>query len=507
MDTVVIDGENLTLEMVMAISRGDVAVLVSNEARTRIMDSRRSLDRILESGEIAYGVNTGVGDFENVVIPRDRIATLQRNLIRSTAAGVGDPLSKETAKAMMLLRANALAKGYSGVRLELVDLIVEMINRDVIPVVPKKGSVGSSGDLVPLAHIALVVMGEGEAWVGGERLDGGQALERVGLDAIELQAKEGLALINGTQLMCAIGCICLNRALLLLKAAQIALAMSLESLSGTDHAFDERLFKVRPHPGPLVVARNLRLLLSESEIVASHRECCKVQDAYTLRCGPQVLGAVMDSLSRGREVLEIEINSATDNPLIFEGEALSGGNFHGEPLALALDAMALAVHEISSFSERRIARLLDGKLSGLPRFLTRDEGVDSGLMITQYVAAALTSESKLMATNASADSIPTSANQEDFNSMGSIAADKLERITGNAELVVAIELLCAAQALEFHSMKPGLGSTEALSFIRENVDRVIDDRPLSKEIEWIRDMIVNGRLVERVEEPLPIPLE
>jgi histidine ammonia-lyase len=507
MDTVVIDGENLTLEMVMMVSRGEAAVLVSDEARTRIANSRRSLDNILESGEIAYGVNTGVGEFENVLIPRDRITTLQRNLVRSTAAGVGKPLPKETTKAMMLLRANALAKGYSGVRLELVDLIVEMINRDVIPLVPRKGSVGSSGDLVPLAHIALVVMGEGEAWAEGERLSGGQALEMVGLSPIELQAKEGLALINGTQLMCAIGCICLNRALLLLKATQIALAMSLESLSGTDHAFDERLLKVRPHPGPLVVARNLRLLLEESEIVASHRECPKVQDAYTLRCGPQVLGAVRDSLTRGNEVLEIEMNSATDNPLIFEGEALSGGNFHGEPLALTLDAMGLAVHEIASFSERRIARLLDGKLSGLPRFLIRDEGVDSGLMITQYVAAALTSESKLMANSASADSIPTSANQEDFNSMGSIAAEKLERITGNAELVVAIELLCAAQALEFHSMRPGLGSREALSFIRSGVERVIEDRPLSKEIEWIRDMIINGHLVKSVEETLPSSLE
>lgn len=507
MGTVVIDGENLTLEAVIAVSRREAAVQVSDEARKRIEDSRKCLERILESGEIAYGVNTGVGEFENVVIPRDRIATLQRNMVRSTAAGVGEPLSSEITKAMMLLRANALAKGFSGVRPELIDLIVEMINRDVIPIVPRKGSVGSSGDLVPLAHIALVIIGEGEALVDEQRLDGREALETVGLDPIELQAKEGLALINGTKFMCAMGCVCLNRGLLLLKAAQIALAMSLESLSGTDHAFDERLFKVRPHPGPSAVARNLRLLLRESEIIASHRGCCKVQDAYTLRCGPQVLGAVMDSLNRGKETLEIEMNSATDNPLIFDGEVLSGGNFHGEPLALALDAMGLAVHEIASFSERRTARLLDGKLSGLPRFLTSDQGVDSGLMISQYVAAALTSESKLMAHSATADSIPTSANQEDFNSMGSIAAEKLERILDNAELVVAIELLCAAQALEFHNIRPGIGSREALFLIREKVARVIDDRPLSKDIESIRDMIMKGQFINRLEEKISIFLE
>lgn len=503
MEEVIVDGENLTLDKVVLVSKGGAKVSLSDEARKSVVRCRKELERMLERGEVAYGINTGVGEFENVVIPPDKIMLLQRNLVRSTASGVGDPLPRETVIAMMLLRANALAKGHSGVRTELIGLLLEMINRGVVPVVPSKGSVGSSGDLAPLAHIALTIIGEGEAMIMGERSGSQEALERMHLKPLDLQAKEGIALINGTQLMCAVGCLCLQRSLDLLKSAQIALAMSLESLSGTDHAFDERLCAARPHPGQVTVARNLRLLLQDSGIIESHRDCPKVQDAYTLRCGPQVLGAIMDSLMRCKEVLEIEMNSATDNPLIFDGEVVSGGNFHGEPLALMLDSMGLAVHEIASFSERRTARLVDGKLSGLPRFLTRDQGVDSGMMIPQYVAAALVSENKLLANSATADSIPTSANQEDFNSMGSIAAEKLERIVSNAELVVAIELLCAAQALEFHKMEPGFGSKAALSFIRGGVERLLDDRPLSLDIEWIKDAIRSGKLVRMVELALP----
>ncbi len=390
-------------------------------------------------------------------------------------------------------------------REELVSLLVDMLNRGVHPVIPHKGSVGSSGDLVPLAHMAQVLVGEGRAVVGGKTLSGSEALREAGLSPIELKAKEGLALINGTQYMVAFGALGLRRVDRLLKIAQIALAMSLEALKGTDTPFDPRLSTARPHPGQRAVSDNLRLLLENSEIIASHEGCPKVQDPYTLRCAPQVLGAVMDAVSHCREVMQREINSATDNPLLFEdGSVISGGNFHGEPVALVLDYLGLAVSEMGSFSERRTARLVDGKLSGLPEFLTVAQGLDSGMMIPQYVAASLTSENKLLASPASADSLPTSANQEDFNSMGSVSAQKLDRMICNLEHILSIEILCAAQAVEFYQLEPGVGTRRALEFIRRGVERLTDDRSLSPDIEWICERIENDELLDWMEREVPL---
>ncbi len=500
MQRLLIDGQGMTIEDVLSVSEGKAEVHLSEDAKQRIIDGRNVLETIIASGKVTYGVNTGVGALENVIISPDHIVELQRNLVRSTACGVGPAIPQEAVRGMMLLRVNSMALGHSGVRLELVQLLLDMLNRGVHPVVPRKGSLGSSGDLAPLAHIAMVVMGEGTAYYDESILDGAEALSRAGLEPLQLRAKEGIALINGTQYMTASGSISLARGYNLLKTAQIAVAMAVDALKATDSAFDERISLVRPHPGQGVIARNLRSLLQESAIIASHRHCAKVQDSYTLRCAPQVLGACLDAMDYARGVLEIEMNSATDNPLVFKrGAVLSGGNFHGQPVAFALDFLGLAIHQIGNFSERRTARLVDGKLSGLPSFLIEGQGLESGMMIPQYVAASLVNESKLLASPASADSIPSSANQEDFNSMGATSADKLERILANSEYVVAIELLCAAQALEFQRLSPSIGSRTALEFLREGVPKLTHDREMSSDIEWIRDRIRDGSLVGAVE--------
>jgi len=504
MREVAVDGKSLTIEGVVEVALGRAKAFLPDEVRDRLVRGREELEELLSKGEIAYGINTGVGDMQNVIIPGEQILRLQRNLVRSTACGLGPLLSAETVRAMMLLRANALAKGHSGVRLALVELLMGMLERGVIPVVPSRGSVGSSGDLVPLAHMALVMMGEGEAFFDGERVTGAGALRAADLLPIELKVKEGLAIINGTQMMTAVGSLCLKRAFSLLKVAQIAVAMSLEALKGTDRSFDPRLGLARPHPGQARVSSNLRALLEGSEILASHRECPRVQDAYTLRCAPQVLGACLDAMEWVRKVMEVEINSATDNPLIFDGEAISGGNFHGEPVAMSLDLLGLAVSEMAAFSERRTARLVDGRLSCLPSFLTKESGLESGMMIPQYLAASLVSESRLLCHPATADSIPTSANQEDFNSMGSVAALKLETMVANAERVVAIELLCAAQGLEFHEALPGKGVRSAHEFIRRGVPPLVNDRPLSRDIEWIRERMADGSLLAHVEKTVAL---
>ncbi|MFP4170504.1 MAG: histidine ammonia-lyase [Methanomassiliicoccales archaeon] len=496
-----LDGEGLTLDELVLVSLGEGCAL-HPEARERTVRGREALESILESGEVAYGINTGVGDFQNVVIPREDLLRLQRNLLRSTASGAGEPLDRETVRSMLALRANALCKGLSGVRVEVVETLVQMLNRGVVPLVPSKGSVGSSGDLAPLAHIGLVMMGEGRAYLDGELLPGGEAMGRAGIPVLELKEKEGLALVNGTQLMVAQGALALHRSLTLLKAAQMALAMSLEALMGTDAAFDDRLVSSRPHPGQVKVAANLHSLLEDSGIVCSHRDCPRVQDPYTLRCGPQVLGAVRDSMHRTKETLEVEMNSATDNPLIIDGHGISGGNFHGEPVGMVLDHLALAINELAAYSERRTARLVDGKLSGLPPFLTREEGVDSGMMIPQYLAASLVSENLMLSSPGTAHSLPTSANQEDFNSMGSVASARLGRMVWNAERVVAVELLVAAQALEFRDHSPGRGARAAHRFIREGVDPLAEDRPLGGEVEWIASHL--SQLVERVESEVPL---
>ncbi|HTY46435.1 MAG TPA: histidine ammonia-lyase [Methanomassiliicoccales archaeon] len=486
-----VDGHSLSVSDVVRVAKGEAEAFLTEAALRRVDKSRAALESVVRRKQVAYGVNTGVGELRTTIIPDDQVRALQLNLVRSTACGVGEPLPKEVVRAMMLLRANALASGYSGVRRDLVIALVDTLNADVVPIVPRQGSVGSSGDLAPLAHMALVLVGEGEATHKGRRMRGARALKEAGLQPIELREKEGLALINGTQMMTAIGCLCLQRSSRLLDAAQAAVAMSLEALRGTSRSFDVRIARARPHPGAISVARNLRSLLVDSEILPSHRrDKHEVQDAYTLRCAPQVLGACHDSLASACEVLEREANSATDNPLVFEeGVVLSGGNFHGQPVAMALDQACLAVHVIAAFSERRTARLIDGRLSHLPHFLVDSSGLESGMMILQYTAAALVSENKLLSSPASADSLPTSANQEDYNSMGSIAALKLMQVVENAERVVAIELLCAAQGLEFQKLAPGKGVVAARSIVRSEVPALREDRAMQADVEAVARMI------------------
>jgi len=493
-----IDCEHLTLDEVYAIANGEKARLAKSAA-AKIKKSRSIVEKLVGAGKPIYGVNTGFGELANVRIKTEDAKQLQRNLILSHACGVGAPLSQEVVRAMICLRANALAKGFSGVRLEVVQTLVEMLNKNVVPVIPEQGSVGASGDLVPLAHLALVIIGEGEATFNGKRMSGAEAMKSAGIAPLELMEKEGLALINGTQMMCALGVIALKRAEALLKNAQIAAAASAEALKGTDQAFRAEIHELRPHKGQIAVADNMRRLTRNSEIVASHRDCPKVQDAYSIRCIPQVLGASKDAIGYVRGVLETEINSATDNPLIFDFGAISGGNFHGQPLALALDFLGIAVAEIADISERRIARLVDSKLSGLPPFLAEKGGLNSGLMIPQYPAASLVSENKVLAHPASVDSIPTSANMEDHVSMGGIAARKALKITENAENVVAIEYLCAAQALDFHKMKAGKGTQAAHEAVRKSVAHVGEDRVLAPDMQKIREMMLEGKIAEAVE--------
>ena len=502
MRKVAVTGKGLRIEDLVQVAEGRAEVELTAEGRERVSAGRKALEEVVRRGKVTYGVNTGVGEFRTVVISDDKLLELQRNLVRSSACGVGPELPQAVVRAMMLLRANAFVTGESGVRPELAEMFEGMLNRGVHPVVPGKGSVGSSGDLAPLAHISLVIIGEGEAWYKGERMSGAEALKRAGLTPLELKAKEGLALINGTQMMTSIGALCLWRSLALMKAAQLAVAMSVEALKGTARAFDERLFRARPHPGAMAVAANLRGMLAGSEILRSHANLLhEVQDAYTLRCAPQVLGAALDSLLAAQAVLEVEMNSATDNPLVFgDGEVISGGNFHGMPVAMALDQMALAVHVVGNFSERRIARLVDGKLSHLPSCLVAAKGLESGMMIPQYVAASLASENKLLCSPASADSIPTSGNQEDFNSMGSVGALRLTEMVRNTETIVAIELMCAAQGLEFAKFRPGRGVEAGYRFMRTKVEPLVEDRSMSADIERVRGSIEDGSLVESVEQ-------
>ena len=460
--------------------------------------SRAVVEGIVADGRTAYGVTTGFGDLADVRIEPEQTAELQRNLVRSHAAGVGDPLPAEVVRAMLLLRANALAVGLSGVRPEVVQLLVGMLNATVHPLVPSRGSVGASGDLAPLAHLALVLIGEGEAWVDDAGPGpGGEALERAGLTPLTLEAKEGLALLNGTQLMGALAALALDDARRLATSADVIGAMSLEAMLGTASAFDEALIAARPHPGQVAVAAHLRALLADSEIGASHAASAhRLQDAYSLRCMPQVHGAVRDALDQLERVLAVEMNAATDNPLIFpSGEVISGGNFHGEPLALAIDYAKMAVAELASISERRSARLVDAHLSGLPAFLTDAPGLRSGLMIAQYTAAALVNELQTLAHPSSVDTIPTSANQEDHVSMGATSALHLREVVDRAEAVLAIEALCAAQGLDFRApMRPGAGVGRAHARLRSLVSHLDEDRPPADDIGQVRELLRAGEL-------------
>lgn len=493
-EMIILDGQTLTLEKTRQAADG-AAVALSPEAVGRIVESRQCVERIIGRGEVAYGINTGFGALSEVTIPNDELRDLQLNLVRSHACGVGDPLPEKAVRAMMLHRANVLAKGYSGCRVEAVEKIVSMLNAGVHPVIPSRGSVGASGDLAPLAHLALVAVGEGEAICNGRRMGGAEAMKAAGIEPLVLEAKEGLALLNGTQAMTAVGGLALVAACELAAAADAIGAMTLEALKGTPVAFDERIHLARPHRGQMESARRLRGLLAGSEIRESHRDRKldpRVQDAYALRCMPQVHGAVSDALAHAAKILEIEINSATDNPLIFarSNEILSGGNFHGEPVSLALDYAAIAASNLGTISERRIERLVNPELSGLPAFLSPHPGTNSGMMIAQVTAVSLIAENNVLAHPASVSNLPTSANKEDHVSMGMTAALKLARIVEHVESILSIELMCAAQGLEFlKPLNPGPKIGEIYGKVRGIVPPLGRDMQLSGHIGALGPMV------------------
>jgi histidine ammonia-lyase len=500
--TVEIDGRRLTLEAIEAVADGE-PVKVTSQARERVVRAREFVEQRFADGQAIYGVTTGFGRLANVAVdPRDA-ATLQLNLVRSHAAGTGDPLDRRSVRAAGVLRANSLSAGHSGVKPETLELIVETLNRGVTPVVPCQGSVGASGDLAPLAHMTLVLIGEGEAYYRGERLPSATALERVGLRPVGLAAKEGLALINGTQVITGILALGVLRAERLAATADIVGAMSLEAYLGTERVFDRRLNELRPHPGQERVAANLRALLAASEIVQSHAECGRVQDPYSFRCIPVVHGAVRDSIAHVRRVTEIEVNSVTDNPLVFpeDGEFLSGGNFHGEPIALATDFLKLAVADLASIAERRLYLLLNAEDRDLPLFLTGRSGLQSGLMLVQYTAAALVNDNKGLAWPSSVDSIPTSAGQEDHVSMGMTSANNLARVLDNVEGALACELLGALAATDIRRpLKSGRGTQAAYEAARERIAPWVEDRAPAPDIATARELIASGALVRAAEE-------
>jgi histidine ammonia-lyase len=493
-----LDGRHITLETIEAVAIGGAHVTVAPAARERVATARSAVERQYALGSIIYGVTTGFGRMANVVIDRDDTATLQLNLVRSHASGTGAPLAEEHVRAAGLLRANSLAAGHSGIRPQTLDLLVELLNRGVTPVVPCQGSVGASGDLAPLAHMTLTLIGEGEATFGGERLPSAEALRRAGLEPIVLSAKEGLSLVNGTQVMTGIAALAVLRAQRLIAAADVIGAMSLEAFLATDRVFDPRINALRPHPGQVAVADNLRALLADSEIMLSHRDCGRVQDPYSFRCIPVVHGAVRDSLAHVRTVVETEIDSVTDNPLVFpaDDEFLTGGNFHGEHVALVSDFLKIALVELGSISERRLYLLLNGSERGLPLFLARKPGLESGLMLAQYTSAALVSESKGLAHPNSVDSIPTSAGQEDHVSMGTIAARNLAAVLDNIEGVLACELLGALAATDLRRpLRSGVGTGAAYRRAREAIDELLTDRSPAPDIAAARGLLRDGSLV------------
>jgi histidine ammonia-lyase len=485
------------LSLLEDVARGATPPALVDADRERIAAARAVVDHAVANGEAVYGVTTGFGRLESVKIAADEAATLQLNLVRSHAVGAGAPLPADVVRGMLLLLGASLRRGHSGVRLEVVELLHGLLEHDVVPVIPSKGSVGSSGDLAPLAHLALVLIGEGEATVGGERMPGADALARTGLHPVVLTAKEGLALINGTHLMAAAGGLAVREAQRLVDAATVAVALSLEAFKGSTVPFDARLHALRPQPGQAHVAERLRALLSGSPVVASHADCGRVQDPYTLRCAPQVLGAIADAVGYVAGALVRELEAVTDNPLVFPatGDVLSGGNFHGQPLSLPLDHLALAMCELASFSERRTYALLSPSYAGLPPFLTPRPGLSSGLMIAQYAAAALVNECQVLSHPAGAGSIPTSAGQEDFNSMGALAALKARTVVENAAHVIATELVCAVQGLEFHRpLRTTDALEDALARVREFVPRIEEDRSISTELAALAEALRTGEL-------------
>lgn len=497
-----LDGRHLQLETIAAIAQDYALVNVSAGARGRVASARRFVDERFGNGDAIYGVTTGFGRLANVsVAPRDA-EQLQVNLVRSHAAGTGEPLAEPFVRAAGVLRVSSLAAGHSGIRESTLDLLVALLNERITPVVPRIGSVGASGDLAPLAHMTLTLIGEGEAYYRGERMSSADALARAGLKPIRLGAKEGLALVNGTEVMTGIAALSLLRAERLLAAADIIGAMALEAFLGTDRVFDRRINALRPHPGQTRVADNLRALLRDSQIMQSHRECGRVQDPYSYRCIPVVHGAVRDAAGHARRVIEIEAISVTDNPLVFpdDEEFLTGGNFHGQPVALAADLLKIALAELAGISERRLYLLLNAEERGLPLFLTGRSGLQSGLMIVQYTSAAMVSENKGLAWPNSVDSIPTSAGQEDHVSMGLTAACNLDRVLDNVEGSLACELLGALAATDFRRpLRSGAGTQAAYDAARRRIEPFGDDRILAPDIAAARTLIASGELVRAAE--------
>ncbi len=515
---IIIDGEGLTFEQVIAVAYGkpgEPRVALSEAAKANVNRCAAAVQTLLDRGEIAYGITTGFGAFKDKIISREEVKTLQRNVVLSHAVGVGKPFDIPTVRAIMLIRANTLARGFSGIRLETLELILEFLNRGVHPVIPEKGSLGASGDLAPLAHFACVLIGEGEAEYQGETLRGTNALKLAGLAPATLAAKEGLALTNGTTVMTAVGLLETWKAIRLAAIADISGCLSLEALHGTVSAFDERIHALRPHPRQIECARNLREILAESEFVREF-DPANVQDAYTLRCMPQVHGACRDAVAYAEWLIKLELNSVTDNPLIFLSEpsasaggenlsieVISGGNFHGEPLALAFDYLTIALSELGNISERRIMRLTDEASNAhiLPPFLTEHGGLNSGFMIVQYTAAALCTENKILSHPASVDTIPSSANVEDHVSMGATAALKLRQVAENLETILALELLCAAQGLDFRKKrlgadrKLGNGTRATYNQIRSVVPFIEKDEYLKDHIEAVRSIVANFRTI------------
>jgi len=487
-------GQQLTLQQIVDVANGRERVVLADDARVRVERARQVVQDIVTQGRTVYGVNTGFGKLSDVSIDKHDLLQLQLNLVRSHSVGLGEPLSEPEARAMLLLRANVLASGFSGARALVIETLTAMLAKGVTPVIPEKGSVGASGDLAPLAHLALAAIGEGEVFYQGERLAAAAALERAQIAPLQLEVKEGLALLNGTQAMGAVGALALHRAERLVHLADVAGAMTLEALKGTPVAFDERIHDARPHPGQMQVAAHLRELLRDSEIRQSHLvNDPRVQDAYCLRCMPQVHGAIRTALNHAKQVVEIESGSATDNPLVFaeSGDVLSGGNFHGAPLALVFDYAAIALTDLMSITERRIDRLVNPDSNeGLPPFLTAHPGISSGFMMLQVTAVALLNEAKVLAHPASIDNVPTDGGKEDHVSMGMTAATKLRAIVKLAELATSIELMAAAQALEYHApLMPGAGVKQAYDIVRQLVAPLTIDRSMSRDIETIRDAI------------------
>ena len=505
MNDIFINGQDLTLEQVIMVARQNYKVNLDEKAKERVLKSRRIVDEIVKNNKVVYGITTGFGKFSSVSISREDSKTLQRNLILSHSCGAGNKLPIEAVRAIMLLRANALAKGFSGIRLKTLETLIEMINKGVHPIIPEKGSLGASGDLAPLAHMVLPMIGEGEAEFNGKVMSGLEAMKLAEIPVVELVAKEGLALINGTQVMTAIGALAIYDSIELIKISDIASALTIEALRGIKDAFDPRLHIIRPHNGQITTAQNILNLTNGSNLVSRQGEL-RVQDPYSLRCIPQVHGASKDAVRYVEQQVLVEMNSVTDNPIVLEnGDVISGGNFHGQPMALSFDFLGIAIAELANISERRVEKLINNQIEDLPAFLIQNGGLNSGFMITQYAAASLVSENKILAHPASVDSIPSSANQEDHVSMGTIAARKSREILENTKRVLATELMAACQAIDFRKdFKLGIGTSVAYKTIRELIKFIDKDKIMYKDLDIVTQLITSSKLLNNVEKDVQL---